>query len=108
MGTSWSPLTLGSSPSATLSLPAVCPGIGGCAAAAVAVIPDTTGNGYWVVTKTGAVYGFGDAAYLGAPGLKPPVTSAVATPDGRGYYILDGSGEVFAYGDATWHGGASR
>ena len=30
-----------------------CPGIGGCSGAAVAVMPDASGNGYWLVTKTG-------------------------------------------------------
>ena len=30
-----------------------CPGIGGCVGTAVAVMPDRTGNGYWLVTKYG-------------------------------------------------------
>ena len=30
-----------------------CPGIGGCSGAAVAVMPDASGNGYWLVTQTG-------------------------------------------------------
>ena len=30
-----------------------CPGIGGCSGAAVAVMPDASGNGYWLVTATG-------------------------------------------------------
>ena len=45
-----------------------CPGIGGCSGAAVAVMPDASGNGYWLVTSTGNVYAFGDAPYFGAPG----------------------------------------
>ena len=56
------------------------------------------GNGYWLVTKTGGVYAFGDAAYYGAPG-HGIVTSAVRTPDGRGYWVLLSDGEVFAYDD---------
>ncbi len=60
-----------------------CPGIGGCAGAAVAVMPDASGNGYWLVTATGHVYTFGDAAYYGAPGPQSvPVTAAVRTHDG--------------------------
>jgi hypothetical protein len=79
-----------------------CPGIGGCAGAAVAVMPDASGNGYWLVTATGDVYTFGDAAYYGAPGdFGSPVTSAVRTPDGLGYWILYADGAVFAYGDAA-------
>ena len=78
-----------------------CPGIGGCAGAAVSVIPDATGNGYWVVTATGHVYTFGDANYFGGPGPQGvPVTSAVATPDGGGYWILFSNGSIAGYGDA--------
>ncbi len=79
-----------------------CPGIGGCAGAAVAVMPDASGNGYWLVTQTGHVYAFGDAPNLGAPGPQSSaINSAVATPSGHGYYIVDANGQVFAYGDAT-------
>jgi hypothetical protein len=79
-----------------------CPGIGGCAGAAVAVMPDASGNGYWLITQSGNVYTFGDAPYLGGPGLQSsPITSAVPTPSGHGYWILDANGQVFAYGDAT-------
>jgi len=79
-----------------------CPGIGGCAGAAVAVMPDASGNGYWLVTATGHIYTFGDAPYFGAPGPQAsPVSSAVATPSGHGYWILDSDGQVFAYGDAA-------
>jgi len=78
-----------------------CPGIGGCAGAAVAVLPDASGKGYWLVTQEGHVYTFGDATFLGEPGPQSsPVTSAVATPDGKGYWVLDADGQVFAYGDA--------
>jgi hypothetical protein len=68
----------------------------------VAVTPDATGNGYWLVTATGHVYTFGDAAYYGAPGPQnSPVTSAIHTPDGHGYWILFANGTVAAFGDAT-------
>ncbi|HEY6474774.1 MAG TPA: hypothetical protein VIY26_17895, partial [Acidimicrobiales bacterium] len=78
-----------------------CPGIGGCNGAAVAVVPDATGGGYWVVTTTGSVYAFGDAHNYGAPGAQSsPMSSAVATPDGGGYWILEANGQVFSYGDA--------
>ena len=80
-----------------------CPGIGGCAGAAVAVMPDASGRGYWLATSTGNIYTFGDAAYFGAPG-HGAVTSAVATPDGLGYWILLADGQVFAYGDAVGAG----
>jgi hypothetical protein len=83
-----------------------CPGIGGCAGAAVAVMPDATGNGYWIVTAVGDVYSFGDAVYHGGPGPQgSPVTAAVRTPSGNGYLILLANGTVFAYGDAVKRGG---
>ena len=73
-----------------------CPGIGGCSGAAVAVMPDASGDGYWLVTQTGRVYTFGDAANFGAPGPQSvPVTSAVRTPDGRGYWILFANGAIW-------------
>ena len=85
-----------------------CPGIGGCSGAAVAVMPDASGNGYWLVTQTGHVYTFGDAPYLGAPGPQSvPVTSAVRTPDGMGYWILLANGAVANYGDAGDSGAAT-
>jgi hypothetical protein len=85
-----------------------CPGIGGCAGAAVAVMPDASGNGYWLVTATGHVYSFGDAIYHGAPGPQgSAVTSAVRTPDGGGYWILLADGVVYQYGDAATYGDAA-
>jgi hypothetical protein len=66
------------------------------------VVPDASGNGYWVVTSTGAVYTFGDATNYGAPGPQSSaITSAVATSNGGGYWILDGAGQVFPYGNAA-------
>jgi len=84
-----------------------CTSIGGCSGATVAVMPDATGNGYWLVTGTGHVYAFGDAATTyGAPGPQSmPVPSAVPTVDGGGYWILFANGVVDAYGDAPNLGG---
>jgi hypothetical protein len=85
-----------------------CPGIGGCAGAAVSVVPDASGNGYWVVTSSGHVYAFGDAVNYGAPGQQnSPVASATRTGDGNGYWILLANGTVESYGDATNMGGPS-
>jgi hypothetical protein len=68
----------------------------------VAVAPDASGHGYWLLTSTGNIYAFGDAPYLGAPGAQSsPLTSMVATPDGGGYWTLSANGGVFASGDAT-------
>jgi hypothetical protein len=82
-----------------------CPGIGGCAGAAVAVMPDHTGNGYWLVTASGSVYAFGDATFYGTPAPDSiPVVDAVATPDGHGYWLLYANGAVTSFGDAATMG----
>ncbi len=74
-----------------------CPGIGGCSGAAVAVMPDATGNGYWLVTATGQRVRLRGRHGYGAPGPQGvPVTSAVRTPDGGGYWILFANGAVAA------------
>ena len=79
-----------------------CPGIGGCAGAAVAVMPDATGNGYWLVTSVGDVYAFGDAPFEGdAPPEAVSVTDAVGSPGGEGYWLLYSNGAVFSFGDAV-------
>ncbi len=83
-----------------------CPGIGGCAGAAVAVAPDASGRGYWLITASGHIYTFGDATYYGAPGPQnTPVTSMVRTTDGRGYWVLLANGSAYAYGNAVYWGG---
>ena len=72
-----------------------CPGIGGCSGAAVAVMPDASGNGYWLVTAPATSTPSVTPPYYGAPGPQSvPVTSAVRTPDGAGYWILFANGQV--------------
>ncbi len=61
--------------------------------------PDAAG--YWLIGADGAVYGFGNAPYLGGPhGLTSPVVSLATTPTGQGYYVFSKNGYVNAYGDA--------
>ena len=75
---------------------------------AVAVMPDATGHGYWLVTQIGVVYDFGDAPDLGPSHWSAsPIVSAVRTPDGHGYWILAKNGTVTAYGDAPALGSAT-
>ena len=50
-----------------------CPGIGGCSGAAVAVMPDASGNGYWLVTQTAT----------STPSATPRTTALPATPAPR-------------------------
>jgi len=68
----------------------------------VAVLPDHTGNGYWLVTNLGRVYAFGDAPAYGSPGSQTvPVANAAAAPDGMGYWLLYANGVVANFGDAV-------
>ncbi len=65
------------------------------------------GNGYWLVSKEGAVYAYGGATYYGgADGLTlaAPIVGIVATPDGKGYWLIGADGGVFSYGDARFYG----
>ena len=67
------------------------------------------GKGLWEVTRTGAVYAYGDAPFLGpdAP-LDPqaPISAITADPAASGGYWLVGvDGGVFAYGAGFYGAG---
>ena len=65
-----------------------CPGIGGCSGPAVAVAPDASGRGFWLVTATGHIYTFGDAPYFGAPARRVrPSLPWCARPTAGDYWI---------------------
>ena len=66
--TSWWPPTAASSPSATPGSRARARASAAAREPRCAVVPDATGNGYWLITQTGNVYAFGDAPFYGAPG----------------------------------------
>ena len=100
-GTSWSGPTAEVFAFGDAEFAGSCPSLGSCTGTAVAVMPDATGDGYWLFTSSGGVYTFGRATFFGAPGpVSSPVTSAVRTPDGKGYWILLADGTVDRYGDA--------
>ena len=70
-------------------------------AAGVAVTPD--GDGYWLVTTAGRVYGVGGARNDGsapAKGRPGAIVAIAATPDGNGYWLVTATGRVYAFGDA--------
>ena len=87
-----------------------CPGIGGCAGTAVAVMPDQTGNGYWLVTSDAATSTPSAMPPSTAPRrrISIPVVDAVATPDGHGYWLLYANGAVTPFGDAANLGEPAR
>jgi hypothetical protein len=73
--------------------------------AAVAATPG--GQGYWVVSPTGAVSAYGDAKYYGSMTGRPlnaPIDGIASTPDGDGYWLVASDGGVFSFGDASFHG----
>ena len=74
---------------------------------AQAMAPTASGRGYWIVTKGGRVFPFGDARNRGQlAGRRITVVDMQTTPTGNGYWLLARSGRVFAYGDAADLGGA--
>lgn len=71
----------------------------------VAVAP--LAQGYWLVTRLGAVFAAGASRHLGsfATTAKNPVVGAAATSDGSGYWVVTADGMVRAFGDAHYYGG---
>ncbi len=68
------------------------------------------GNGYWMVTSSGAVSAHGSAQDYGSASsldLAAPIVQIVSTPDGEGYWLVAADGGVFAYGDAAYEGSAA-
>lgn len=65
-----------------------------------------TGQGYYVVSKTGMVYAFGDARGLGSlpAGTASDVVSIVPTPNGGGYWLIGANGGVYPFGNAPDQG----
>jgi Bacterial Ig-like domain (group 3) len=74
----------------------------------VAMVPSTTGHGYFMVASDGGVFAFGDARFAGScPGIGGCAGSAVAVvPDatGKGYWLFTNSGNVYTFGDAPYYG----
>ena len=67
--------------------------------------PPAPRSGYWMVDAGGAVYGFGNAAWMGnVPLGSIEAVDLEPTPSGNGYWIVDTLGRVFAFGDARWLG----
>lgn len=73
--------------------------------AAVATLPQD--EGYWLVTKNGKVYPFGDALRYGNAPSGSSVVAMSATSDGKGYWLVTSKGKVYPFGDAVWYGSAA-
>ena len=62
-----------------------------------------TGKGYWMMTKDGRIFRFGDAkTYGNIAGCTNYGGAArmLVTPTGHGYWIATGNGNIVAFGDA--------
>jgi hypothetical protein len=74
----------------------------------VAMVPSSTGHGYFMVGSDGGVFAFGDAHFAGScPGIGGCAGAAVAVmPDrsGNGYWLVTSTGAVYAFGDAPFFG----
>ncbi len=65
------------------------------------------GDGLWEVTRTGAVYAYGGAAFLGPDAaLDPnaPIAGISAEPS-AGYWLVGVDGGVYAYGAGFYGAG---
>ncbi|HYH50323.1 MAG TPA: hypothetical protein VEG38_12330 [Acidimicrobiia bacterium] len=66
-----------------------------------------SGDGYWLVSKDGGVFAYGDAGFFGSLGgqkLNKPITDIIPTPTGQGYWLVAEDGGVFSFGDAKFFG----
>jgi hypothetical protein len=59
-----------------------------------------SGNGYWLVKRSGNLLTFGDADSLGSPKDKGSIADMASTGRRNGYWIVTTKGNVFAYGNA--------
>jgi len=63
--------------------------------------------GYWLVTRSGEVFGEGAAVSDGNAPTSPatgPVVGIAGTPSGRGYWVVTADGTVTAFGNAKSYG----
>jgi hypothetical protein len=84
---------------------------GACTANAAALVPDSTGAGYWLVLGDATSQAFGDAPALrdvdclgDALYEETSAVAAVPSPDGHGYWTLLAAGTTCASGDTAARG----
>jgi len=78
---------------------------------AVAVLPDSSDQGYWIIYNDGQVSACGDAPTWYGQLTNPPahpVVAAAETPGGTGYWMVTSNGQVFAFGSAQFYGDAAN
>ncbi|HUY64366.1 MAG TPA: hypothetical protein VMV14_07615, partial [Acidimicrobiales bacterium] len=83
------------------------PGGAGMTAPAVGIASTPDGGGYWLVSRDGGVFSFGDAQFynsMAGHALAAPMVDMAPTPDGKGYWEVASDGGLFAFGDAGYFG----
>lgn len=68
---------------------------------AIALESTGTGWGYWMLTRKGRVFAFGDARNKGSINTPTRAATMLGTATGRGYWILSKGGRVYRFGDAA-------
>ncbi|MHB1986704.1 MAG: hypothetical protein ACYCSF_01775 [Acidimicrobiales bacterium] len=97
--------SLGSVSEAAGAAPIV--GIAAAAPVAPAPPPPASTLAYDLVSQSGAVTSFGQAANFGGTEnmtLRAPIVGMATTPDGRGYWLVGQNGSVYNLGDAHFFG----
>ncbi len=71
----------------------------------VGIVPTPSGKGYYLFTRSGAVYAFGNARAHGSlrGRTRGPVVGLGPLADGRGYYLVTASGAVYGLGAVVGH-----
>jgi predicted outer membrane repeat protein len=64
-------------------------------------LPHHVEEGYWTLSKSGAVTAHGNAQSYGSLGKGLAAVGIASTPDGKGYWIAEPDGKVVPFGDAT-------
>jgi spore germination protein YaaH len=73
---------------------------------AVELVPTADNKGYWILTQSGSVYGFGDATSFGSVNASITAVAMAPTPSGNGMYVLSSTGNVYTLGQAVNYGSA--
>jgi hypothetical protein len=81
---------------------------GALPAPTVGIASNADGKGLWEVTRTGAVYTYGDAAFQGPyTPLQPaaPIEGITADQSTGGYWLVGADAGVYAYGAGFYGAG---
>lgn len=69
-----------------------------------AIASTSKADGYWIVSKEGVVYPFGNVEDYGSlpSDVIARIVDIVATPSGKGYWLMASNGNVYTFGDAKY------